>query len=118
VCPFAVVTAMAITKATEFKLKLHSAILHLQAEDDPVLQRARAAEHVAVCTNFLDGAQITVAEKNSLLQLVVSLLEVWQCTHKSELIRAIENACKPKRRVSQAFVEHVLEFFTDEEWQR
>ena len=107
--------AMAITKATEFKLKLHSASLHLQAEVDPVLQRARAAEHVAVCTNFLDGAQITVAEKNGLLQVVVSVLEVWQCTRKSELIRAIENACKPKRRVSQAFAEHLLEFFTDEE---
>ena len=39
-------------------------------------------------------------------------------THKSELIRAIENACKPKRRVSQASVEHVLDFLRDEEWQR
>ena len=63
VCPFAVVTAMAITKAAEFKLKLHSASLHLQAEVDPVLQRARAAEHVVVCINFLDGAQIRVTEK-------------------------------------------------------
>ena len=48
----------------------------------------------------------------------MSLLVFWQCTHKSELIRVIENACKPKRRVSQAFVEHLMEFFTDEEWQR
>ena len=75
---FAVVTAMAITKATEFRLTLHSASLGLQAEVDPVAQLARAAEHVAGCKNLLDGAQITVAEKYSLLQVVVSLLEVWQ----------------------------------------
>ena len=62
VCPFAVVTAMAITKATEFKLKLHSASLHTQAKVDPVIQFARAAEHVAVCKHVLDGAQIPIPE--------------------------------------------------------
>lgn len=111
---------MALTKAREFKTRFGASSLHLQTCEDLEQRKIRSAECKNSLLGVLGGSALSDVEKRDLTTFLVDdpRRQWWNPEDLSALVDTIERSACRRRRTTQDFTSHMLEFFLQSEWLR